>query len=242
MKKIVRIFGSLIVASFIMFAAMPANLVYGDTSGGFIAANYEVVNQGIHNFRIIVNNSIGEARAYLFQGINGALGDYVAFIYPLRYNSNWRINSAGYQQTLVTFNGEYPLNVNDYGSFSPYPRNGGSGYYDSPNNVHNGIGSALGAFVEVSTAMKYDDWLVETGSSGTYHWVNHIYEGGEEGTWDHAAIGAAFHFRSNTHFIKAQITSWEVVTGWWIFEKHYDMLGGEHRYVYLYTAGGITPI
>ncbi len=133
----------------------------------------------------------------------------------------------------MAYNGEYPLNVNDYGTFSPYPRNGGSGYDNTPNDIHNDIGSTSGAYVDVSTHMKYDDWLVNTGSSGTYHWVNHNYEGGEEGTWDQATIGAAFHFGTSTHYVKAQIISWKVVSGWWIFEHHKDMLGGTHKYVYL---------
>ena len=92
--------------------------------------------------------------------------------------------------------------------------------------------------------MKYDDWLVNIGSSGTYHWVNHNYEGGEEGDWNTAVVGTAFYFGSSTHTVKVDIISWKVVTGWWIWETHEDMLGGSHASVILKTAnsgGGAIP-
>ncbi len=89
MKK--GVFGVLIVASFIMLAVMPANLVSGDNvdkSGGFKVANYQVVPQNGYDYKEIVDNSVGVARAYVFQRINDVLGDYVIFIQLIKKNGD----------------------------------------------------------------------------------------------------------------------------------------------------------
>ena len=236
MKKSI-IVGTLVIAGFMLLAMMPANLVHASTSGGHIVENYVVVPQSSsYDYKRIAWNSIGEARGYVFRGINGAGGSRVVFVELVRHNSNWRIDSNGYKQYIMAWNGETVQYCNDYGTFSPYPRNGGTGYNNFPYDIHNGIGFGEGAYVDVSTAMKYDNWYMYQGNSGNSHWIYHEYKGGEESNWDGASMGGAFYFGNSNHKIEVTLITWKVVSGWWPFEDHKDMLGGQLVTVYLTTS------
>ncbi len=83
--------------------------------------------------------------------------------------------------------------------------------------------------------MKYDSWYVYEGGSGTWHWIYHEYKGGEEGAWNGTSIGGAFYFGSSTNNIEIELIKWKVVSGWWIFETHKDMLNGNIVTVQLNT-------
>ena len=230
-----NILGIVIIMGFLMTAFAPMGQVKAAISGGHIVENYVVVPQSTsYDYKRITGNSIGEARGYVFRGINGAQGDRVVFVELVRHNSNWRIDSHGYKQYIMSHYGETFIYCNDYGAFSPYPRNGGHGYDNFPNDIHNGIGSDEGAYVDVSTAMKYDNWYVYQGNSGNEHWIYHEYKGGEEGNWHGASIGGAFHFGYSTHQIEVNLLYWKVVSGWWIFETHKTM--ASHVIVYLKTS------
>lgn len=234
------IFGALIVVGILMFTLIPTNFVHADISGEHNVANYVVVpqdNNGIQgDYRRIVSNSIGEARGYVFMGTNGEMGYRVAFVELVRHNSDWRIDSNGYAQYIEAYHGENFVYCNDMGAFSPYPRNKGQGYNNFYNDIHNGIGSDRGAYVEVSTNMKYDNWYVYQGNSDDIHWIYHEYKGGEESYWNHAAIGGAFYFGNSQNNIRVTLVKWKVVSGWWIFETHKDMLNGNVVTVYLKTS------
>lgn len=230
-------FGIMVFVGFLMLAFAPMGYVNAAISGGHIVANYVVVPQSNgKDWRPIVRNSIGEARGYVFRGINGANGYRVAFVELVRYNSDWRMDSNGYSQYIMAHHGENFVYCNDYGAFSPYPRNGGKGYNNFPNDIHNGIGTDMGAFVDVSDSMKYDNWYVYQGNYSNLHWIYHEYKGGEENGWDYTAVGGAFYFGSSTHQLEFTIVKWKVVSGWWIFETHKDMLNGQIIEVYLNTS------
>ncbi len=233
-----EIFGILVFAGFIMLAFAPVGYVSAGTSGGHIVANYEVVrqyNNGVWlDYKKIVSNSIGDARGYVFMGTGGALGDRVVFVELVRHNSDWRIDSHGYKQYILAWHNEHFINCNCSGAFSPYPRNGGKGYDNVPYDIHNSIGTDEGAYVDVNTAMKYDNWYVYQGNSGSQHWIWHQYNGGEEGTWNGASIGGAFYFGSSNHQIEIDIVEWKVVSGWWFLETHKTLANNAN--VYLNTS------
>ncbi|GEM_PF-3839014 len=228
------IFGIGVLMFLLSMAFAPMGYVHAAISGGHIVENYYVVWQSSHHYyRKLVDNSIGEARAYVFHGTGGAWRDRVVFVELVRHDSNWRIDSHGYKQYIVALHGENVLQINDYGTFSPYPFEHGQGYNNYPNDIHNGIGSDMGAYVDVGNAMKYDNWHVYLGNSGSMHWIYHEYRGGEESSWHYAAIGGAFYFGGSTHKIEVNIVEWKVVSGWWIFETHKTL--AHNVYAYLKT-------
>ncbi len=232
------IFGALIVVGILMFTLIPTNFVHADISGGHNVANYIVVPQSSsYDYKRIIGNSIGEARGYVFTGTNGNIGYKVVFVELVRYNSDWRIDSKGYAQEITTWFGERVVYYNGaYGVCSPYPRNGGKGYNAGDSAPHNAIGNDRGGFVDVSTNMKFDNWYMYQGNDSNVHWIYHAYEGGEETYWNHAAIGGAFYFGSSQNHVEVDLIEWKVVSGWWIFESHKDMLNGNVVTVYLKTS------
>ncbi len=235
-----EVFGILVFAGFLMLAFAPVGYVSAAPSGGHYVANYTVVrqyNNGVWlDYKKIVSNSIGEARGYVFEGTNGARGYRVAFVELIRHNSDWRIDSNGYKQYILAWHNEHFAYCNDYGVFSPYPRKGGSGYYNVNGDLHTGIGTDEGAYVDVGKVMKYDNWYVYQGNSSSEHWIYHEYKGGEESNWNGASIGGAFYFGSSTHQLEFTIIKWKVVKGWWLLENREDMLNGNIVTVYLNTS------
>ena len=232
------IFGALIVVGILMFTLIPTNFVHADISGGHNVANYIVVYQdnGLY-YKKIIGNSIGEADGYVFTGTNGNIGYRVVFVELVRHNSDWRIDSNGYTQYIMASHGETVVYYNGiYGVCSPYPRNGGKGYNAVDSAPHNAIGNAMGGFVDVSTNMKFDNWYMYQGNDSNLHWIYHEYKGGEESYWNHAAIGGAFYFGNSQNNIRVTLVKWKVVSGWWIFESHKDMLNGNVVTVYLKTS------
>ncbi len=191
-------------------------------------ANYEVVDiseSGNYEYRemtLIDDHRVVdemEVRSWFYEGQNAASSRRVTFTQLLQRDSDWDIE--WFEQRTRAYGGSVWEYDHPYGTYSPYPLDGGSGYGSwAPQNS---IGCNLGSRVEVPTTWRTADWDVRTYSFTVYH----EYDDGTTSSFDGAHIGSAFS-EGNEYEHRVEVDM--IDEGWWILPDDTFSAEGENSW------------